>query len=194
MHYGDPSFTKIHKHYCLDAKINCEDSQKICLCPSVPRYDDSGLRSLFPIDEIQDKRFHLNTEGTPGKLRCGLYDLTDLVAEAKFASTRMNTDKQTTLRQIQRDDAAEEAIRPIKPEKKARRTARPNKIDESSRVDPRTMTAEFGHTYGVTDDSYESIPFYLRPVADNYPYGNVHMALGIGPLVIENGVEKYGIA
>lgn len=193
MHYGDPSFTKIHKHNCLEAEISSEDSQKICLCPSVPRHGDSGPRPLFPVDEIKDKKYHLNTQGTPGKLRCGLYELTDLVAEAKFASTRLNIDKQKTLRETRRDDVAQEAAEPAKTGNKTTITTRPSKIDGPSLVEPNAIIAEFGNTSGVTDDSYESIPSYLRPVADKYPYGNVHMALSIGPLVIENGVEKYKI-
>lgn len=190
MHYGDPSYEKINKHCCLGTKIKGEDSHKICLCPSVTRFDESGKKPLFPVDETSERHTHLNPQGTPGKLRCGLYELTDRVAESKFASTRLNVDKRITLRQIQREDAAEEQERLNKAAKAKVGTSRPTKLHGSSLVDPATMTAEFGLSYGVTDESYQSIPFYLRPITDNYPYGNVHMALRIGPLVIENGVEK----
>jgi hypothetical protein len=34
-----------------------------------------------------------------------------------------------------------------------------------------------------------ALPF-ARKVAENIPFGNVHMALSIGPVVIENGVPQ----
>ncbi|KAB2568772.1 hypothetical protein DBV05_g12549, partial [Lasiodiplodia theobromae] len=47
-------------------------------------------------------------------------------------------------------------------------------------------------TYGVADleRGEEEIPFYLRHYTKKYPFGNVHMALRIGPLTIENGVAN----
>ena len=33
------------------------------------------------------------------------------------------------------------------------------------------------------------IPFFVRRITDRYPFGNVHMALRLGPVVVENGVE-----
>jgi hypothetical protein len=34
------------------------------------------------------------------------------------------------------------------------------------------------------------IPLFFRKTVEKYPYGNVHMALRIGPIVIENGVSQ----
>lgn len=47
-------------------------------------------------------------------------------------------------------------------------------------------------TLGVADEDLdeETIPFYLRRYTKKSPFGNVHMALRIGPLMIENGVAK----
>ena len=50
---------------------------------------------------------------------------------------------------------------------------------------------EFGSSYGITTNTPEDVPFYVRSIAERYPYGNVHMGLRFGPLIIENGVEKY---
>ena len=36
----------------------------------------------------------------------------------------------------------------------------------------------------------EDIPLFFRQYTQQYPYGNVHMALPVGPLVIENGVAQ----
>lgn len=43
--YGDPYYEKINKHCCLNKRIDCQDSQKICLCPSVTRFDESGSKA-----------------------------------------------------------------------------------------------------------------------------------------------------
>jgi hypothetical protein len=61
----------------------------------------------------------------------------------------------------------------------------------ASLVNTNTTVAELGKSTGITEQNYEEIPSYLRPIAGTYPLGNVHMALRIGPLVIENGVSKY---
>jgi hypothetical protein len=34
------------------------------------------------------------------------------------------------------------------------------------------------------------IPLFFRRYTEKYPFGNVHMALRVGPLVIENGVSQ----
>jgi hypothetical protein len=34
------------------------------------------------------------------------------------------------------------------------------------------------------------IPLFFRKYTEKYPFGNVHMALRVGPLVIENGVSQ----
>jgi hypothetical protein len=34
------------------------------------------------------------------------------------------------------------------------------------------------------------IPLYFRKFTEKYPFGNVHMALRVGPLIIENGVSQ----
>jgi hypothetical protein len=33
-------------------------------------------------------------------------------------------------------------------------------------------------------------PRFLRPITDRYAFGNTHMALMVGPLIIENGVPQ----
>ena len=38
-------------------------------------------------------------------------------------------------------------------------------------------------------EAEEDIPFFMRRITDRYPFGNVHMALRVGPIIIENGVQ-----
>jgi hypothetical protein len=186
-HYEDSNYTKLHKHCSLQTQITPEDSTKVCLCMSVPKTDASGApRALFPVDENPKDDPHLNPEGEAGKLRCGLYELTDMLAEAKFAATRLGVDKKTTLGDIRRADMAE-----MESADALYGAPRPHRLQSNSLVDSKLMVSEFGRSYGDTDKSYQDIPFYLRPITDKYPYGNVHMAVRIGPLVIENGVAKY---
>ena len=38
--------------------------------------------------------------------------------------------------------------------------------------------------------SDKDIPFFFRKYTEKYPFGNVHMALRVGPLLVENGVAQ----
>jgi hypothetical protein len=40
------------------------------------------------------------------------------------------------------------------------------------------------------NEADEDVPFFMRKFTNRYPFGNVHMALRIGPLIIENGVDQ----
>jgi hypothetical protein len=40
------------------------------------------------------------------------------------------------------------------------------------------------------DGPDQDIPFFLKEITNRYPFGNVHMSLMVGPLVIENGVPQ----
>ncbi|KAK4206667.1 hypothetical protein QBC37DRAFT_434622 [Rhypophila decipiens] len=179
-HYGHVDFTKVLKQCCLRRVVTPEDSQKICNCIDVPRRDADGqLRDLFPVgnDETIPEN-HLNTTAAFGKVTCGLYELTDMVAEAKYASTKGKLGSKTL--------------------EKGRREAgfaRPKRVRNLNTENPedrgrKGTTTESGASFGATTNGTESIPFYLRSVVDDYPYGNVHMALRVGPLVIENGVSN----
>ncbi|KAK5654724.1 hypothetical protein OQA88_7049 [Cercophora sp. LCS_1] len=175
--YGHNDMTKIYKQCCLRKIVSATDSQKICNCIDVRRRDGSGrLRHLFPVDnDLSNPEKHLNVTGTPGKARCGLYELTDLVAEAKFASTRSKLGTKTTLGKAKRE----------------RRYDLPRRVNNISGENPegKLKTTEFGHSFGASTGT-ENIPFYLNDVVSEYPYGNVHMALRVGPLIIENGVSN----
>jgi hypothetical protein len=187
-HYGQSGFTKHYKICCLAAAITPEISRKICHCNNIRRRDKNGkLRPLWPVDSVADGGSH--TKGGPGKITCGLEQLTDLVAEAKYAATRMKTEGDTTLADQRRESFAE--MRKIQDlEDKKRKTAKDHqqRLDRIKNGIP--VISEFGTSQGLTTSDPENIPSYLQSITDNYPYGNVHMALRIGPLIIENGVAK----
>lgn len=174
-YFGHPDVTKVHKQCCLRKTVSLEASQDICSCMEVRRRDSKGqLRDLFPVDDgpnNTDK--HLNPRGEPGKVRCGLFELTDMVAEAKHASILPSMGVYPTL-------------------EKARRAGGPIQVKNISGEIPegKKTSTEFGSSSGATTKGAESVPFYLNDIVADYPYGNVHMALRVGPLVIENGVNK----
>ncbi|POR36051.1 Uncharacterized protein TPAR_03751, partial [Tolypocladium paradoxum] len=179
-HYGHTEFAKEYKSCCLPTAMTPEVSRHVCHCSAVRRRDNQGkLAALWPLRDDELGRPHV--KGGIGKVNCGLFELTDMVAEAKYAATRIKADRETTLEAVRRDETA--ATREYL---ESRRPAKLGNINTSS-------VPEFGSSYGVTTDSPEDIPFFVRSIAERYPYGNVHMALRVGPLVIENGVENtYG--
>ncbi|PNY28891.1 Uncharacterized protein TCAP_01186 [Tolypocladium capitatum] len=178
-HYGHAEFAKEYKSCCLPTAMTPEVSRHVCRCSAVRRRDDRGRpAALWP---LRDELGKPHVQGGIGKVNCGLFELTDMVAEAKYAATRIKADRETTLEAVRRGEAAASRVH-----LESQRPAKLGNINTSS-------VPEFGSSYGFTTDSPEDIPFFVRSIAERYPYGNVHMALRIGPLVIENGVENtYG--
>lgn len=174
-YFGHPDVTKVYKQCCLRKTVSLETSQEICSCMEVRRRDSKGqLRDLFPVnDDPNSTDKHLNPRGEPGKVRCGLFELTDMVAEAKHASILPSMGIHPTL-------------------EKARRAGGPVRVKNINGEVPegKKTSTEFGSSSGTTTKGAENVPFYLNDIVADYPYGNVHMALRVGPLVIENGVNK----
>ncbi|KAM5363050.1 hypothetical protein ACJZ2D_012235 [Fusarium nematophilum] len=180
-HYNQPTFSKKLKECCLPAAITAEVSQKLCPCGSISRRDADGrLRALWPVNPELDGHLY----GESGRVSCGLYGVTDLFSEAKYAATRLKIDKYRTLRQTKKKGGEEESWDEYWDEWPFMGIVRPPKL---KMMDKPTMP-EFGTSYGVTDESPEDIPLYLRSTTNKYPYGNVHTALRMGPIIIENGV------
>ncbi|ERF76414.1 hypothetical protein EPUS_06972 [Endocarpon pusillum Z07020] len=191
-HYAQPQLLKSYKQSVLSQSITPQISRQICRCSTVQRIDGDGRsRALFPVDKGDA---HRGAELPPASLHCGLLDLGELVAEARYQATLSKLEKRTKLSEIKRVDEArkEERIQELK--KKSRKAKKSGKAQmvqgRSSLLDPSVRTAEFGKSAGITDGEDSDIPFFLRSTADKYPYGNVHMALRIGPVLIENG-GKY---
>jgi hypothetical protein len=175
-HYGQTRFIKQYKHSCLPAALTPEISRRLCYCSTVRRRDNHGRsRSLWPIDPAVDEGNHI--QGGLGRVGCGLYKVTDLFAEAKYASTGSQSGKNESLLQLRKKDPASEEI--PKPAGASRKQFRKPEHDETSRPE-----------YGSSMAEPEDIPAYLRSTIEKNPYGNMHMAIRFGPLVIENGVAK----
>jgi len=84
-YYGNSHFEKMYKHCCLHSCITPEISRKICECANVSRINSLGQsRALFPVSASDQ---HLGARSISTPLRCGLYQLSKNVAEAKYAST-----------------------------------------------------------------------------------------------------------
>ncbi|KAG4252959.1 hypothetical protein FPRO03_08408 [Fusarium proliferatum] len=180
-HYGQTRFVKKYKECCLPTALTPEISRKLCYCSTVRRRDHDGRsRSLWPVDPTRDEGHHI--KGGLGRVGCGLYTVTDLFAEAKYASTRSQFGKNDSLLQLRKKDpVGGELPKPVAATKK-----QPSRLGHLNE----TSLPEYGYSYGFSTDEPEDIPIYLRSTIEKYPYGNVHMALRFGPLIIENGVAN----
>lgn len=181
-HFDQLGYFKNYKQSCLSTAVDLERSQELCSCCGINRTDSDGrLRSLWPIDLDDNHQSASGNTGPVGKIRkkkdtgllpCGLCTITDRFAEAKYATTQFKLGKNKPLRRGNKEQL--------------KRTPSPERF---KRFEQPTIP-EFGTSHGYTDKSPEKIAPYLRSTTNKYPYGNVHMALRIGPIIIENGVAK----
>ena len=64
-------------------------------------------------------------------------------------------------------------------------------VTATSLTDASQRIANTGSTTVADETEAENdIPYFFRRYTEKYPFGNVHMSLRVGPLVIENGVEQ----
>lgn len=160
-HYGQGNYVKVYKHCILTEAINPRASRKICRCNDVPHFDSAGRSTtLFPVSQKAKHR----DMGGPGGLQCGLLKLRELVAQAKYDGMQHRVMKG----------------------KRHLHTMTEKTLNDPDRRTPTTSSASMTEEVEADKD----IPFLFRKYTDKYPFGNVHMALRIGPLVIENGVAK----
>ncbi|KAI9045412.1 uncharacterized protein KD926_008839 [Aspergillus affinis] len=140
----------------------------------VPHFDSSGRsRSLFPINP-EDRHIPV------GKDRCSLLDLAGMVSHAKYrgllSSVGMKprgSDSGSMARVIER-------VKSIK-------LGRADRIKHESQEG----TQNLKDMDPITGPPAEGdIPAFFRHRAEKNSFGDEHMALRIGPLVIENGVES----
>ena len=183
-HYGQTAFSKAYKHSILHESITPAVSRALCHCTTVQRIDSNGAsRALFPIGENDDHR----TPSAQGSLHCALIDVGLVAAEAKYQAMLDKDNAHDTLNELQ----WKEENRRRRSEKFWRGMDRVfwEEGIEPSLQDSENTVAEFGRS-NIRELEENDIPLFLRSVTDKYPYGNVHMALRIGPLLIENGVAQ----
>lgn len=190
-HYGDDSYVKAYKHCVLSKSIDSAASRHICRCPEISHFDDRGnARDIFPMSEGD---LHIDVSG-PGSLQCGLLKLGEHIAEAKydgmegkFAQQKQShklSDLERKTAEIQRKkQRKEEKVRNKPRNIRARNWA---ELESAALGTPTNGSA----TESNGKEAQEEIPFFLGRHTEKYPFGNVHMALRIGPLIVENGVAR----
>ena len=177
---------KFYKHFILRDIITPQISRQICVCDgSRNAASKPGVSSLFPID----KNFAHRGKGKTKVLRCGLLLLSDKVMEAKYQGSISHIEKgkrrATVRRNVKRNDQpGKSSSRHRSP--RFRKAARHQQhVDPQSKADERTMS-------DIENEKLadHEIPLLYRKFTRRYPFGNVHMALMFGPLMIENGVPE----
>jgi hypothetical protein len=126
----------------------------------------------------------------PGGLQCGLLKLGDLVADAKYDAMQQNLihrQRSKTLSEIKNSDQIQEGKDAMKKEKARRRL---RTVTQSTLHDANRTPASGSTSVADEEEADKDIPFFFRKYTEKYPFGNVHMALRIGPLIIENGVAQ----
>ena len=190
--YSDPNIYKVHKHCILDTSITSAGGRKICRCDGTVRMDDSGkYLNLFPVRENDVHRIATKKGG----LQCPLLSLGDMVAESKYDAMQTPLGKRVplaeekliaTMTSEQLAKYQKGQKKPFRKEAKLQTGVIPSLVDEDNRVGTEGKSAEVREAEADKD-----IPFFMKRYVDKYPFGNVHMALRVGPLVIENGVSQY---
>lgn len=142
---------KTFKHCILDDSVFSSRSWELCRCTTVARFDSNGDRAvLYPLSPKSEHRITAT-----GEVRCKLFLLPGLVAEAKHLEM-----ERTMKRSKQEGEGAFEK----------------SKSRKVTSVQFHALNAEL-------KDSLERYP-------DEFPFGNTHISLMIGPLILENGVKK----
>ncbi|RSM12703.1 hypothetical protein CDV31_006170, partial [Fusarium ambrosium] len=175
-YYGKENYTKTYKHCVLAESITPEISRDMCHCTGVPHEDEKGQPlSLFPVSK---KAFHLKHTIPP----CNLVDLGDQVALAKYQGLQTALGGKEKIEKQRRELTKVEL-----PNAKKSKSDELRKMIGRGRANSRSASSST--TSVVEPQADEDIPLLFRRYTERYPYGNVHMALRVGPLVIENGVS-----
>ncbi|KAF4341102.1 hypothetical protein FBEOM_4972 [Fusarium beomiforme] len=211
-YYGKGPYTKAYKHCILSETITPEISRKICTCAGMLESNDD--ESLFPISRPEGHSgFGKDVRG-----QCKVLQLGDMVALAKYhglqSSVGVKPRTQKEIEKAKRQARIEENRRSnwsyrysssTKPEMsdfedenepKPKKEAGPKggRLKRMKTVQETSLNATdrspASTNVSVAEEAAEDgdIPLFFRKYVEKYPYGNVHMALRVGPLVIENGV------
>ncbi|KAE8152475.1 hypothetical protein BDV25DRAFT_65015 [Aspergillus avenaceus] len=202
-HYGDVAFVKQYKHCVLSDSIDPKTSGELCQCLGVPHFDKKGHpRALFPLNDDDKHVSHSNGH------KCTILRLPELVACAKYDSLT-NTTKADRKKERRYSDvpwlgklvngsrhkhiakssythSTEGRNRSIALESKVKKGQTPmSKVQLFNGA----QTISIARELPIVPEANEDIPFFLRQRTENYPFTDVHMALRIGPLVIENSAS-----
>jgi len=193
--YGKEAYIKSYKHCILAETITPAASRKICRCKDVPHFDGSGRPlALFPVDK---EAKHIDVGGV-GTVQCTLLKLGELLALAKYDGM------QSLLGSKKKSKPSVSLSKPVSEVTKSSASSLASQqkgstwklkqlrtVTGTSMHDAKERTASSSTTSVVTEPQADSdIPLFFRKYTARYPFGPVHMALRIGPVVIENGVTQ----
>ena len=155
---------KVYKHCILDEIVLPQISRKLCQCSNVARFDSNGsYTALYPIEPKAKHRW----DGDQNRARCRLFQLPALVRDAKHEGLETTLESRKRVNAVTQDAIGKfkQSIRPGK----SRMHAAGERLEEHPDAD---------------------IPFLSKNINSKFPFGNTHVALMVGPLIIENGVEQ----
>jgi hypothetical protein len=174
-YYGKESYSKKYKHCILPKVVTPEVSRRICQCEGA-----SGNETApFPIDKNAN---HAKVAGNAA-MQCDLLKLKDAIAQAK----------QTGFEQSERAEGGTFSRLLFKFASQRTQSINSENIPDRQEA-PKLRNIGLRRSYkkSATLDPHKDfgIPTFLRKCAEKNPFGDIHMALRIGPLIIENGVSQ----
>lgn len=215
-YYGKDPYTKAYKHCILSETITAEISRKLCACQRI--IDASNDESLFPISwpeghtgygsNIKDKckllqlgdavaeAKYLGLQSSVGAKPRSRKDIEKSNWKARVEEQQKNrytwSYGYTSSKKGDVSDFEDEEEPKSKNDSGPRggRLKMMKTVQETSlHANDRSPTST---SVSVAEEAAEDgdIPLFFRKYVEKYPYGNVHMALRVGPIVIENGVAQ----
>jgi hypothetical protein len=188
----------LYKHCCLPDVILPKIASSICKCTGVESI--RKIDALFPVDQN-----HAHEES------CGLLLLWQDIAIAKAQSilTPINRqklkkrlvsglaateapDKNIRLKKMLPAQSAERAglrssVPAVRSQQPSTNSSSVDNISEEKRLNRSVLKNAMGNA-SIIHKRDKDTPALMRPVVDRLAFGNTHMALTFGPLVMENGV------
>lgn len=169
---------KINKHCCL-LDLRPQSAAPICKCPQIQWSKRAG--EIFPVDR-----------NDPHEPHCGLLRLGEHIAMSKGRSVLSAFQRRKLRRQITAS-LVSSSVTASHTERKASKASNlpVTSLSEISKekTELRIKAAEKSIVEAcIVHSRTANTPPMLRPVTDRIAFGNTHMSLMFGPLIIENGV------
>ena len=174
-HRHEEAWIKTYKHCVLD-DITPEDSWTACQCTDISKVDANGnKRSLIP---VQPEDSHV--ESINGSSKCGILQLPQLVAEAKYKGMLSEQEAEVV---SARKHGFRQSFRST--DKLAQRREQDIKAKVARNLRDQEKASP---THAAIGTVIVGTPpaLLVREDDDLEPYRRMNMALRIGPLVIEN--------
>ncbi|KAH8705641.1 hypothetical protein BGW36DRAFT_367945 [Talaromyces proteolyticus] len=188
-YYGKESYSKSYKHCILPEVITPEVARKICHCQVAGVYEnDEKPPASFPISKNTTNHAKLTGHGA---IVCDLLRLKDIITDAKYEGIEQSTGaKRTTYSRR----LISKLTVPKIPGRSHENMSNKHQAHKFSKVNSTEKSTTNGNRQyqNLVTDPYEDtdIPHCFRKHAEKDPFGEVHMALRVGPLIIENGVVQ----